>query len=216
MICKEGVSSLTMEKLAARLPFSKGTLYNHFASREDLLVALSVRCVELHRDTFARVATMPGRTRERFCALGMACCTLEEGSDMDVPVLINESLLAQGSPEKVQAFRHAYEATIGVIAGIVRDAIASGDMEDRWQPEFVAFTTWALHFGSEDLFSRGVIFRGHSDEAFRREQQVMAATLLDGFGWKPLSRELDYADIERRVMAHLAERPIACRSKKGR
>jgi hypothetical protein len=29
MIIKEGTAALTMEKLASKLPFSKGTLYNH-------------------------------------------------------------------------------------------------------------------------------------------------------------------------------------------
>ena len=43
LIQRDGLLSLQMSKLAEECEYATGTLYKHFASKEDLLVALSTR-----------------------------------------------------------------------------------------------------------------------------------------------------------------------------
>ena len=71
IIAREGPEALTMERVLARVDFSKGTLYNHFTCREDLLVAVHAQCFSAHLDLFSRGALFRGRPRERFAAAGM-------------------------------------------------------------------------------------------------------------------------------------------------
>ena len=206
IIIKEGVAAMTMEKLAARLPFSKGTLYNHYASIEDVLVAVSCQCMERHRRMFAKASMLPGSSRERFHALGFACRTLAGSPDDELPMIITESLLQQCSGARAQGFRQCHESTMGVFSGVVRDAIANGDLDARWDPEFVAYSVWSIHFGAEDLYTRRVIFRNHSQAAFTDEKDRMVAVFLDGLSWRPLSAELDVDALKDRVLETLGDR----------
>lgn len=43
IMAEHGFSKLTMDKLVAACEYSKGTVYNHFNSKENLLLALCVK-----------------------------------------------------------------------------------------------------------------------------------------------------------------------------
>jgi AcrR family transcriptional regulator len=62
IILEHGVQGLTMDRLASATPYSKGTLYQHFTSREDILGALCIAMSELRLEMFERAS--------RFAATG--------------------------------------------------------------------------------------------------------------------------------------------------
>jgi hypothetical protein len=159
--------------------------------------------MDQHRDMFGRASLLAGRPRERFMALGFACRLMTDSPDDELPFVINESLLEEASATRAQGFRQSLATTLGIFAGVVRDGIASGDLDPRWEPEFVSSAVWAVHFGAEDLYRRGVIFPGADiEEYFRQKERIMFA-LLDGMGWRPLSSELDIPALHERIGKHL-------------
>src|SRR2546423_13232580 len=59
MISKEGFHNLTLGKLAQEAGYSKGTVYNHFTCREDLLIELSAESARRQLRYFQAIADLP-------------------------------------------------------------------------------------------------------------------------------------------------------------
>jgi AcrR family transcriptional regulator len=203
ILASHGLEALTMEKILERVDFSKGTLYNHFTCREDLLVAFHAKCFADHLEFFARGALFRGRSRERFMAAGMGHeikCRLDP---QPFRFDLTEDILRAASERWRDAFAELHRDTMGIFVGIARDGIASGDLPARFTPEFVASTTWALCIGADALHDGGMIFRGTSAADFADVRRDMVLALEDGFEWRPLSREHDYRAVRRRVLAEV-------------
>ena len=72
MFSEQGYLNLNLDKLAEKVQYSKGTLYQHFETKEDLLLAVAGRSLEQRQILFQRAAGFSGRARERMCAIGIA------------------------------------------------------------------------------------------------------------------------------------------------
>ncbi len=73
MIVQDGYHGLSMDRIAEALEYSKGTIYQHFSCKEDILMALVNQAVECRLDLFRRAAAIRGRSRERITAIGASC-----------------------------------------------------------------------------------------------------------------------------------------------
>jgi AcrR family transcriptional regulator len=203
LLAARGLEALTMENVLERVDFSKGTLYNHFTCREDLLVAFHAKCFSDHLEFFARGALFRGRSRERFMAAGMGHeikCRLDP---QPFRFDLTEDILGAASARWRDAFFDLHRETMGIFVGIARDGIASGDLPARHTPEFVASTVWALCIGADALHEGGMIFRGVKEPDFAGIRQQMVLALEDGFAWQPLSRDHDYGAVRRRILAEV-------------
>lgn len=203
IISREGADALTMERVLARVDFSKGTLYNHFTCREDLLVAVHAQCFALHLDYFARGALFRGRARERFAAAGLGHQILHLIDPRPFRFSLTDTIMAAASERWREMFVHYNRESIGVFTGIVRDAIAAGDLPVGTDPEIVTLGTWSTACGAEDLYESGLIMRHLPAAEFDRVRNQLIAALLDGFGWRPLSSELDYDEARQRALREI-------------
>ena len=70
-ICADGLLSLQMAKVARACDYATGTLYQHFASKEDLLVAISAEMSETRVNFFERVANWDAPSRDRMFAIAV-------------------------------------------------------------------------------------------------------------------------------------------------
>lgn len=200
IISREGAQALTMERVLARVEFSKGTLYNHFTCREDLLVAVHARCFVSHLEFFNRGALFRGCPRERFAATGLGAQVLHQLDPRPFRFSLTDTILAAASERWREMFRHYHRETIAVFAGIVRDALARGDLPAGTDPERVTLGAWSLSCGAEEIHESGLLPRRLSTGEFNHLRSQLIETLLDGFGWRPLSSELDYAKVRERIM----------------
>jgi hypothetical protein len=57
--------------------------------------------------------------------------------------------------------------------------------------------------GANELFQSGMILRGCPEIEFSAIRSGMIATLLDGYGWRPLSSEHDYDEVRRRALSEV-------------
>ena len=77
LIQRFGIENLTMDKVVAQLPFSKGTVYKHFIGKEDLLLAINNYAIDVLSDLFYRAYKFDGGSRERMLLLNFPdFCTL--------------------------------------------------------------------------------------------------------------------------------------------
>ena len=94
---------------------------------------------------------------------------------------------------------------MAIISGVVRDAVARGDLElpDDRTPEDIVFGLWSINIGafailssSDSLQEIGIV---NPVAALRENTNQM----LDGYGWKPLSTEVDFREVLETVKQEL-------------
>ena len=56
MLISQGYAGLSMDRLAEATEYSKGTVYQHFSTKEDLVMALASQTMEQRVSLFERVA----------------------------------------------------------------------------------------------------------------------------------------------------------------
>jgi len=210
LLLERGFVGLSMDRIAAATEYSKGTIYQHFSCKEEVLVALALQTAARRCALFERAATYPGRPRERMLAMGVAAALFGERhplhfrSEQTVLVTVREKVSADRQTEL-----RGWEARcMGIACGVVRDGVACGDLDlpAGHTAEELAFGLWIMSYG---LFAFQACHRGSASphlglsdplETTRKNQQL----LLDGYGWRPLTSEWDYAATRAGVLAHLA------------
>lgn len=208
MLLERGYVGLTMDRVAAEIGVSKGTIYQHFANKEDLLAAVAVRSSDMRASLFERATTFRGRTRERMAAVGTAAelfFALFPHHEQAERVIRASSIAEKISPQRTSRLENCTFRCFGAATGVIRDAIAAGDLELRPEQsvEQVCMGLWNLYIGA---------FLMNDLDAFIDHPAVIdpmpalfanAQVLLDGFGWAPLSTELDYAASRERVLSEV-------------
>jgi AcrR family transcriptional regulator len=67
ILLKEGYQALSMERLASLMEYAKGTLYNHFPNKEEIVLALALESIELRFKLFEAANKMGGISGDRCC-----------------------------------------------------------------------------------------------------------------------------------------------------
>ncbi|QDS97366.1 TetR/AcrR family transcriptional regulator [Adhaeretor mobilis] len=204
MLRESGYLGLSMDRIAAEMEYSKGTIYQHFRNKEEIILALANEALEARIELFEQAATWPGNTRERISAIGAAAEEFVERYPHYFAVeqiVRSSSIWEKTSDERQQFMRSCEQRCMQIISGIVRDALAHGDltMPKNRAPEDLVFGLWSLNFGSYIIMassnSLGEVGIGDPVAALRDNQSFM----LDGYGWRPFSHEADYPALMDRV-----------------
>lgn len=221
MLLELGYLGLTMDRIATATGYSKGTIYQHFTNKEDLLVAVMVQGGARRVEFFERAATLPGPTRERMTAIGVAVelfARLHPEFEQAEKVVNAGSIRAKCSPQRLAGLENCEARCIAITTGIARDAIAAGDLQlgPGDTPENLVFGLWALHAGAFAIEAMGLPFDrlGFSPPllALRRA----AGVYLDGCGWRPLSSDYDDDAVRTRIVDRLfAAEAAAARHRPG-
>lgn len=200
LIRRDGLLSLQMVRIAERSEYAVGTLYQHFASKEDLLLALTTRYVKAHVSLFQRVAAWRAGSRDRMFAIGVADVTFF-GQCPDffrvAQYTLSEVVWNATSLERRKTFFDANDPLSEVVISIVDDARQAGDLTLHEQnAQEISMATWSMCMGYHNFaHAEGVLedFSVHDPYPlmFRHLQY-----LLNGFGWKPLFDPADHAALQ--------------------
>ncbi len=69
ILLREGFNGLSMDRLASLMEYAKGTIYNHFPNKEEIVLALAVESIELRLSLFEKAARSGANSRERLFTL---------------------------------------------------------------------------------------------------------------------------------------------------
>lgn len=217
-----GYSTLTIDKVVARVPYSKGTVYNHFASKEDLLVGLCIYKLATLKDLFVRASAFQGSNRERLLALNTAYfiyALLSPEQAMAVLYVRTSDLDKKASKTRLERLYSADADIMGIGISIIEDALAAGEFKlpHHMNLQQVTFGVWTTAFGSIALLnsmiescpiSSGLIL----DQEFFNNVNIM----MDGFGFKPLSTEHDAKASLKRILSEVFAPEVAALEQRGR
>ena len=199
MLLTDGYYGLTMGRVAEAAEYAKGTVYQRFSCKEDLILVLAYRCIEKRLQMMRRGALYPGRPRERIVAVGegFALFTRLNTDDSRIIHLAEGILREKARAECVAALESVELETGRLLREVLSDAVVSGDLELRGglTIERVAYAFWALVDGAytliENRLSQKVL--GIADPV--QELWQIYSALADAFGWRPLMSEVDWEEV---------------------
>jgi AcrR family transcriptional regulator len=208
ILLEHGYFGMTMDRIAAGIEYSKGTLYHHFGSKEDVLSAIAIQTEAKRMEYFERAAKFVGNPRERMTAIGVGYelyYRLHPAYFQSEQLIHQQDIFAKISEERRALILQNAVCCHAIMDEIIDSGVKSGDLElPEWCPApTLGFLLWSLTSGGfsnlaneQALDQMGIV---NGLEAIRLSCQVF----LDGFGWKPLTKDHDYTTVGRRVCAEI-------------
>lgn len=206
LLLRDGYQNLNLDELAKAIEYSKGTIYLHFKTKEDLALAIATRIARHRADLFERGSKFTGKTRERMRAIGFACCefAVRYREYFNIEMMLKSLSFWEKASEEhrrlhgVQAGRMFHH-----VNAIAQEAVASGDLPAGTRSQEVTLSLISITLGSHiAALQPDIQMLCAIDDpicALRRNQDLM----LDGWKWKPLAKDWDYAATDRRIKAEL-------------
>ena len=153
MLLDEGYEALSMYKLALELGTAKGTLYNHFPNKEEIVLALVCQAMQVRQQMFGIAAMVSQKTRERMMAIGLASelYVRKHSEHFAIEQFVsNSTIRGKSKPKRQELIRHFETQCMGSVSVVVHDAIAVGDLilPSMMTAEELVFGFWSITFGS--------------------------------------------------------------------
>ncbi len=205
LLIEQGYAGLTMDRLAEATEYSKGTVYQHFSTKEDLVSALAIQSMEQRKNLFHRALAFHGRPRERFIGVGMAdelFVRLHPHYVRSELIIKMADLEDRASNERRGTLHDLECLCFADVSKVIEEAIDQGDLTlpKGWAPNEIVFNLLAMSIGTHNVMLN---FRSLLQQTGITEPLIALREgipiFLDGLGWKPLSSEWDYADTFRRL-----------------
>lgn len=203
ILLEDGYYGLTMDAVASKSNVSKGSVYLRFGCKEDVVLALAQRAVRQRNEMIRRGASFEGRARERVLAIGEAVGLFQrlQGDQSSLIHLAMGPVREKASVERVAALVRTESEAVGILRGVVEDAVSSGDLvvTRAGMIEELMLSAWSLVDGSYTLIESGAISSSLKvDDPFHKTWRGFGA-LADGYGWRPLFSEWDYEESMSRI-----------------
>jgi AcrR family transcriptional regulator len=220
LVDNDCLTSLTIDKLVAESRFSKGTIYKHFTSKEDLLMAICNRSIKEMQDMFIQALEFKGNSREKVLAVMVSYVIWAKLHPMQLFAVLaahSPSVAACCSEVRNETHKKHEAKLMGLMARQIEKAIQSGDLKlpEGMLVEQVTFAMWAASWGAMAL----IMSKGDSVKLgpmqLERESFTNARLILDGLGWKPLSSTWDYAATIHKIATEVFQSEIAILEKMG-
>jgi AcrR family transcriptional regulator len=207
LLLEKGFQGWNMDDLAQAVEYSKGTLYQHFASKEDLALAVITDALAQRSSLFEQASKFKGGTRERIRAICCACCEFATShpdyfhAEM---MLKSASFWDKASEERRDDHRFQASRCWRTVQQIIIEAQAVGDIpRDLVTPEQATFALISVTVGSHIMAMEGDlrVLAGITDpmKTVRKNGDLMC----DGLRWTPLSSDFDYLATDERVVREI-------------
>ncbi|WP_293265737.1 TetR/AcrR family transcriptional regulator [Neptunomonas sp.] len=199
-IQRESIAALTIDKLVKELPFSKGTIYNHFNSKEDILLGLCNRGMSILAELFNRARQFDGLPREQGLAIHFAYmlyAKLHPTLFMLVLTAKTSNITDKASASKQEEHLLLEGKLIGPIVSIFQESLDRNEISPPMPMtlEQLAFACWSLSFGTNALLLQNIEHCGtRSNLVVERELINNVNLLFDGFQFQPLTNDFDWTN----------------------
>lgn len=197
MIQADGLLNLQMARLASACDYSVGTLYQHFSSKEDLLVALAARSVGERLELYQRASQWRAPSRHRMLAILLADVLIAQKAPEYFRLaqyVSTHTIWVAASPERREAALEASQPLGAAVEAIVTDAVQSGDVSlHGLTTRELAAGLWAMCEGMHSLVSAAGLLEAHSVPRPFQLLMTSANAWLNGQQWQP---EIALGDVE--------------------
>lgn len=184
-----GFHQLSMDLVAEQAEYSKGTLYQHFSCKEEILIQLCNQTITGLHKLAQRATCYTGTHRERLLAFQIAHELWLELEPADVYMLQN--LHTDGVLEKVEEQSRTTHfkirsSIIALVTGVIQQAMDDGDLPiGQLNAEELVFGLWSMSYGAQLLRSYQIPLKQMGIRDSGRTITTMIQTTLDGLNWQP-------------------------------
>lgn len=208
ILLREGYQALSMERLAGLMEYAKGTLYNHFPNKEEIILALAVESMELRFQMFQSASQLTSVTRHRLLGIGAACEVYTQKFRDHFAIeewIRNSTIWDKSSPRRQELIRQCEGRCVSLVSDIVREAVVQGHLvlREGMAAEEMIFGFWAINYGSQvlsatspSLAAVGIV---NAIKAIRHH----CFTLMNGFEWKPTMTFQEHTELMDRFYQQL-------------
>jgi len=188
----------------AHTEYSKGTLYQHFSSKEDVLAAIEAEADVVRSSFFDRAARFQGNARERMTCLGYAYelyFTLYPGHFNSERIIEAPEVQEKISPKRRFSAKSQDEHCFKVMLEMISSAEAEGNLRLRkdLSAQALCFNLWSSTSGAYSKLAAHFELPGMTHKELLLSVRHNTWLLLDGYRWKPLSSEVDYEKVIKRA-----------------
>jgi AcrR family transcriptional regulator len=174
-VCAEkGYHSTRVDDIVKRAGLSKGALYHHFRSKQDLFLALFESMIrefsELMQQTRQQSSSAIEALRSSMRLFGQ---WIEANPDL-IRGMMDFYILGAREPRFRQAFIGYYEELVQVVVDIVRDGMQNGELDAKLDAERVA---WVFITAGDGLFFVHQVLE-QSRLGVQRMMELLELTLL--------------------------------------
>ena len=206
LLARDGFQDLNLDELAASVEYSKGTLYLHFKTKEDLALSVVTLSLKHRADLLERATAFKGATREQARAMGFACCefAVTHREFFAVELMLQEiSFWDRASKARQNRLLAETRRTYDAAHKLVLSAQRCGDLPALVSAREVTLSLMAITMGSHCI-----VTQPQMQELFEiRDPMPMLLAhqdrMLDGWGWKPLSNGNRHVALDRRIYREL-------------
>ncbi|MEO0444416.1 MAG: TetR/AcrR family transcriptional regulator [Pseudomonadota bacterium] len=190
IISGQGIVALTMDKLVAKVSYSKGTVYNHFSSKEDVLAGLCNRNMRNAMNLFVRAAAIDACARDKMTTIGFAYMVFVLMSPQHFTLVMNAKteLFEKASDTRRDEHDQLDQKLFAVMCTIIEGAIERKELvlQNDINVQQVCFSFWAMEYGTIGLLLNGEKACS-TMTGMMLEDRVIAHgnVVMDGIGWQP-------------------------------
>ncbi len=191
LLHENGFHQLSMDQVAEQAEYSKGTIYQHFHCKEEMLIQLCIQCMQGLLFIGEKAATYPGSHRERLIAFQIAheLWLAVEPRDLYMLQYVNvDGVLSKVAESSLAEFRQMEAKIISLCASIFQDAMDCGDLPvGELNAAELVYGVWSMCYGGQLLrsYETPLAEMGVSNPG-RTLTSLLQAT-LDGLRWTPAS-----------------------------
>lgn len=196
-LTRSGYLGLNMDRIADEIEYSKGTIYQHFRNKEEILLALANEALDTRLRMFRSAADFDGPDRVRLATVGAAAEAFVEHFPhffMVEQIVRVSSIWEKTSAERRELMERCERGCMATVVEIVHHAVEERSLRlpSEVIPEEVVFGMWSIYLGTQTIAKSSHALEeigiANPTASLRKNQN----RLLDGYGWAPLSGDFDY------------------------
>lgn len=200
LICENGLLNLQMARVARGCDYATGTLYQHFASKEDLLLALNSHVTGDRVALFRRAAAWRAGSRERIFAIAVADTVFARRYPEHFRLsqyVFTDAVWHAASADRRQQALEAGRPLGEAVSEIIQDALDQGDLESHGLNHYELIVgNWTLTQGMHTLVHADGLAQMYDIREPYRKMLMHLQLLLNGMGWQPLSTAWDMKELD--------------------
>lgn len=199
----KGLLTLKMAHIARDCDYATGTLYQHFASKEDLLLAVCANQTAQHYNIIKRVNEWQAPSRNKLIAmvLGDVLFALHHPDHLCLnQYIFTDAVWGAATQSRREQVIKAYIPQSEIATSIVKAAIAAGDIDARHQePIELALGQWCLSMGMHTIVhAKGVLAHLELKQPYLWLLRHLHL-YLNGLNWQPLLDPFDEAALHENI-----------------
>jgi len=183
------ISDLTMDKLVGQVNYSKGTVYNHFSSKEDVFVALCNRHMHTLIELMEAAKNIDTSPRYKMLSISFAymLSVLLNPDSFFLMMSTTTDNFEKASSERTSEHAKLSDVLRGICGSIVQEAVDKNELTvaTGYTIEDISISFYAMSFGSIGLFLKKNSLNCTQGCVFLEDKMVFHTnTVMDGFNWK--------------------------------